>query len=44
MAHATQQTDPKLDLVFERIVNLSPELIWLAWTEPRRPSRSPLPR
>ena len=34
MAHPTPQTDPKLDLVFDRIVDISPELIWQAWTEP----------
>ncbi|MCO6429659.1 MAG: SRPBCC family protein [Deltaproteobacteria bacterium] len=25
---------PKLDLVFERIVDVPPELVWKAWTEP----------
>lgn len=28
----THQPDPRLDLVFERIVELPPELIWSAWT------------
>ena len=27
-------TDPKLDLVLERIVDVSPELVWMAWTRP----------
>lgn len=27
-------TDPKLDLVLERIVDVSPELVWMAWTQP----------
>ncbi|MGH8604881.1 MAG: polyketide cyclase, partial [Gammaproteobacteria bacterium] len=28
------QPDPKLDLVFERIVDVSREPIWTAWTTP----------
>ncbi len=30
----THQPDPKLDLVFERIVDVAPELVWAAWTTP----------
>jgi uncharacterized protein YndB with AHSA1/START domain len=28
--------DPKLDLILERIVDVSPELVWMAWTQPER--------
>lgn len=26
--------DPQLDLFFERLIDLSPELVWAAWTTP----------
>ncbi len=30
----THQPDPKLDLIFERIVDVPRELVWMAWTTP----------
>ena len=32
-------TDPKLDLVLERTVDVSPELVWMAWTRPEHLKR-----
>jgi uncharacterized protein YndB with AHSA1/START domain len=32
-------TDPKLDLVLERVVDVPPALVWRAWTEPERLKR-----
>lgn len=31
---STQKPDPKLDLVFERIVDVPRERVWAAWTQP----------
>lgn len=28
------KTDPALDLVLERVVDVPPELVWIAWTKP----------
>lgn len=34
MSHHSYAMDPKLDLLLERITDVSPELIWKAWTQP----------
>jgi uncharacterized protein YndB with AHSA1/START domain len=34
MSSAVIQTDPKLDLVLERYVDVPRELVWAAWTRP----------
>ena len=34
MTHLIHQADPKLDLVFERVVDIAPYLVWAAWTTP----------
>jgi uncharacterized protein YndB with AHSA1/START domain len=43
--NSSNQTDPKLDLFFERIVDVPKELIWKAWTKPEHlmPWFCPLP-
>lgn len=37
--------NPKLDLTFERVVDVPPELVWMAWTQPKHlmPWFCPLP-
>jgi uncharacterized protein YndB with AHSA1/START domain len=34
MTHIVENFDPKLDLVFERDIDIAPELVWAAWTKP----------
>lgn len=34
MTQVVHQPDPRLDLVFERVVDIPPELVWAAWTTP----------
>ncbi len=34
MTPVKHQPDPRLDLVFERIVDVPQELVWKAWTSP----------
>lgn len=34
MTHTVEHFDPQYDLVFERIVDIAPELVWSAWTHP----------
>ena len=34
MTMPAQATDPRLDLVLERFIDVPPQLVWRAWTEP----------
>lgn len=34
MTQLIHQLDPQLDLFFERVIDVSPELVWAAWTTP----------
>jgi uncharacterized protein YndB with AHSA1/START domain len=34
MTQVIPQPNPQLDLFFERIIDVSPELVWAAWTTP----------
>jgi uncharacterized protein YndB with AHSA1/START domain len=45
MIQVIRQPDPRLDLVFERIVDIPRELIWTAWTTPEdlKPWFTPAP-
>ncbi len=45
MVHVIQQHNPRLDLVFERTVDLPPDVIWAAWTVPAnlKPWFTPVP-
>ena len=37
MTHPSfHQPDPRLDLVFERVVDVPPRLVWTAWTTPEQ--------
>ena len=34
MSTAVVQTNPKLDLILERVVDVPREIVWAAWTKP----------